>query len=306
MNKMNTFLSKVCICIIIVCGVLLKANVIFALYPEDRVKAKKMAHSLEQRADTLFNQCVPFFGKQKKLRLGGAEELGWRIHDFLEEARKLDGMAGDYYKNKRDIDVLLPTMNRQIKDIDEAFIFTKVSDKIKKQWTTTKNTYYRLEVLLQKKVKKVSADVESRLRFAVTKVNRIEKKYVLRELLKNFLGGSELEKFPFPYEKKYLDPEQIGEHFILSWDCGGVKRLDKPLILRFEYIFKNSKNNGFTEEVYQNEKSGGHTYIYKNIGADYSTRGKILHWRAIIIYDNKIVAEKLSSMWNVVAQESFQ
>ncbi|MFC2149710.1 hypothetical protein ACFLQ8_03310, partial [Candidatus Auribacterota bacterium] len=145
-------------------------------------------------------------------------------------------------------------------------------------------------------------DKKAKLKFSVQKVNRIDKKYVLRELLKGFLGGSELDKFPFPDEMKYLKPSDIGEHFIVTWDCGGMKRFAKPLILRFEFKFNEREFNGFIEETYRDIKGGSYEYTYRNVGAEFSKRGKIMHWRASVIYGNKIVAEKKSAMWSVISR----
>ncbi len=165
----------------------------------------------------------------------------------------------------------------------------------------TREAYRRLETMVRRKVAVAVSEQGEPVQFRVSKVNRLEKKYVLREFSSHFLGGSELEKFPFGEEKKYLDKEESGEHWIVTWDASGMKRFEKPIILRFEYKFHDRKYDGFIEESYRDSGSGSHMHTFKNIGDDYGKRGKIVHWRAVVIYDNKIVAEKKSPMWSIAA-----
>jgi hypothetical protein len=293
------YLMGCVVCIALVaCGV----PQALALYPSDKDTVRKDAEALEARFDQLFKEFVPYFSGQKKERLSGEEELGWRIHDFIEDLRALRGLLGKYYENEKKIDKLLDKMSEHARWIDEAFVYTAVPQKISRDWAKTRDAYKALEHVIRRKVSVAVSEKGEKIRFDVSKVNRVEKKYVLRELLSHFLGGSELDKFPFPEEKKYLDKEECGEHFIVTWDCAGMKRFDQPIILRFEYKFHDKQYDGFIEETYRDANRGSYMHTFKNIGEEYTKRGKIIHWRAVVIYDNKIVAEKKSPMWAIASR----
>lgn len=289
-------------CCVLTACVLCGTSPVLALYPADKDAVLKEAQELESRFDELFRDFVPFFSGEKKAHLSGEEELGWRIHDFLEDVRTLRGLLGRYYQNEKKIDTLLDKMSEHARWIDEAFVYTPMSDKIRVEWVRTRESYRHLASIIRRKVSVAVSEKGEKIQFRVAKVNRLEKLYVLREFSSHFLGGSELDKSPFGEEKKYLDKEECGEHWIVTWDCSGMKRFDKPLILRFEYKFHDRKYDGFIEETYQDAKSGSYMHTFKNIGEDYTKRGKIIHWRAVVIYDNKIVAEKKSPMWTIASR----
>jgi len=275
----------------------------FALYPEDKEKAQKDVAALEGTFEGLFKDFVPYFSGEKKAKLSGEEEIGWRIHDFVVDVRSLKDKLESYYENEKKIDALLDRMDDHTRWIDEAFVYTPLSETIAKDWIRAKDQYRQLAAMVRRKL--TSAEIEEErggLSFAVSKVNTVDKQFVLRELLHNFLGSSELDKFPFPEEKKRLDPQEIGEHHIVSWSARGMKRFDKPVILRFEYKFNKREFDGVSEETYRDLKGGSYSYTFKNIGADFTKRGKIVHWRASVVYDNKIVAEKQSAMWAIASR----
>ncbi len=139
---------------------------------------------------------------------------------------------------------------------------------------------------------------------AIVKVGRYDKKQVLREYVREFIGGSALDKFPFPDERLSLYPSEVGEVFVIRFrvypKSGGV--LSSPLKVRFEYKFASHHHDGAAYQILQDVNGGTHDFTFKNLGDAFVQRGKVLHWRASVLLDEKVVAQQQSPMWRVVSE----
>jgi len=133
--------------------------------------------------------------------------------------------------------------------------------------------------------------------FAINKVNCLEKIYVIPPDRHNFLGSRGTQKYD--YERLLPDAER-GEQYVVAWGFKG-KKLNEVLVLRFEYVYTNMKDEIKKDEfVYNQIKSGSYSWTFKNIGADFSQNGKIDRWKVSLLLNNLVVAEKRSATWRAL------
>ncbi len=139
---------------------------------------------------------------------------------------------------------------------------------------------------------------------AIVKVGRYDKKQVLREYMREFIGGSALDKFPFPDERLSLYPAEVGEVFVVRFRVNPKtgRTLGAPLKVRFEYKFASHHHDGAAYQILQDVNGGAHDFTFKNLGDAFVQRGKVLHWRASVLLDEKVMAEKQSPIWKVVSE----
>ena len=213
--------------------------------------------------------------------------------------------AKDYWKNETGILGILDQWHQDAKLIDEAMLYSAASQEISDLWRATKELALQVrdfveEIPSGEEWTKVAQDFG----FEILKVGRYEKKQVLREKMKEFVGGSELDDWPFADERRDLHPREMGELYLVRFKLrpkeGSV--LSLPLKLRFEYKFSVHQHDGFELATYNNLGGGRHDFVFKNLGADFTGRGKIIHWRASLMLNDKVVAQKKSPMWTVVSE----
>lgn len=131
--------------------------------------------------------------------------------------------------------------------------------------------------------------------FCISKVNRVEKQWVIPPDRRNFIGNRGIQKFD--YGRQILKSEDRGEIYVVTWGYSG-QQLTNPLILRFEYRLALNQKEPYAEEYsYPNLKSGTYKWTLKNLGERYIKDGKVDRWKVSLILDEKPVAEKRSATW---------
>lgn len=236
---------------------------------------------------------------------GGMEEIAWRAKDLQERTEKINRLAQDYWKNETDLLGALDQWHQDAKALDETMVYTPVSADISDLWKITKE--YAMEV--RDYVEEIPSEEEAQkawegFKFEIVKVGRYGKKQVLREKVKEFIGGSQLDKFPFPDERRELYPEDVGELYVIRFKVSGKPgaKLNFPLKVRFEYKFSKHTNDGSYQQVFTNIGGGKHNVDFRNVGEEFIARGQVLHWRASVLLNEKVVAKKQSAMWRVVSE----
>lgn len=135
-------------------------------------------------------------------------------------------------------------------------------------------------------------------KFYISKVNRIEKQWVLPPDRRNFIGSRGIQKFD--YGRPILKPEDRGENYVVTWSYRG-KQLTNPLILKFEYRLALNQKKPYIEEFsYPNLKNGTYSWTFMNLGERYIVEGKVDRWKVSLVLDNKVVAEKRSFTWHAM------
>lgn len=135
-------------------------------------------------------------------------------------------------------------------------------------------------------------------KFYISKVNRVEKQWVVSPDKRNFIGSRGIQKFD--YGRPILKSEDRGENYIVTWSYHG-KKLSSPLILKFEYrLALDQKEPGVEEFSYPNLKPGTYSWTFKNLGERYIGKGKVNRWKASLVLDGKVVAEKRSFTWHAM------
>lgn len=134
-------------------------------------------------------------------------------------------------------------------------------------------------------------------KFSISKVNRIERMWVIPLERRDFMGSRSVNKFD--YGRPVFEHER-GEDYVITWRYSGPQ-LTEPVMLKFEYkLSKNTKDPHLKEIPYDNLKSGSYKWTFKNIGPDFQTGGKVDRWKTSIVYNGNIVAEKKSSTWHAL------
>jgi len=95
---------------------------------------------------------------------------------------------------------------------------------------------------------------------------------------------------------KRLDPQQRGEHFILTWKYSGKKDPGKTE-LRFDFKLSDEEHLETITKEYSNLKKGTYRLQVENTGDSYRRRGRIEYWRVTIVTDGKPVATKEAFLW---------
>lgn len=121
-----------------------------------------------------------------------------------------------------------------------------------------------------------------------------------------FTGVGGLDKWR--YEKRFLPPSLQGEEYVVRFVAKGPrKRFEKPVSLRFEYMYAEGFEVHYSEKIYENLSRGRHNYVWKNIGAQHRAHGDIVGWRVSLHHGDREVASCHSALWrpggNVVLEE---
>ena len=280
---------------------------VYALNPQHEGAFKEALAKLTQSVDRLNEKLGIVFqpGQAKGERESGLEEIAWRARDLQEQTQKLQRLCQAYWKNETAVVGVLDHWSSDAKLIDEAMIYSPAPKDVSDLWKGTKE----LAVEVRDWVEEIPSPAEwekvaQGFGFDIVKVGRYPKKQVLREKVKEFIGESQLDKWPFPDERRDLDPKDLGEHFLVRFKVQprSGAALDLPLKLRFEYKFAQHQYDGTEQLLYTHLKTGSHDFLFKNQGVDFAKRGKIIHWRASLLLNEKVVAQKKSPMWKVTSE----
>ena len=134
-------------------------------------------------------------------------------------------------------------------------------------------------------------------KFHISKVNRIEKLWIVPPDRRGFMGSRGIRKFDYTRPIRY---ENQGEDYVISWRYKG-KQLTGDLMLKFEYRTVNDFKEPYVEEyTWHGIKRSSYKWTFKNRGGDFSKKGKIDRWKASLIYKGKVVAEKRSATWQAM------
>ena len=133
--------------------------------------------------------------------------------------------------------------------------------------------------------------------FHISKVNRIEKFWVIPPDRHGFMGSMGIRKFNY---LRRIPPEERGEHYVVTWRYRG-EELRGSLTLKFEYKTVNNPKELCVEEyLWSGIKKGTYKWTFRNIGRSFSREGKVDRWKVSLIYGDKIVAEKRSATWRAM------
>lgn len=133
--------------------------------------------------------------------------------------------------------------------------------------------------------------------FSISKVNRIEKLWVIPPDRRTFIGSRGIQKFDY---ERPIRNEQKGEDYIVTWRYSG-KELARHLVLRFEYRLDLNQKDLYVEKYsYKSLKRGTYKWKFVNIGSRFAEEGKVDRWKASLVLSGKVVAEKRSASWKAM------
>ena len=102
--------------------------------------------------------------------------------------------------------------------------------------------------------------------FSITKVNCIEKQWIVPLDRRNFLGSRGIKKFDYA---RPVDFNRRGEHYVISW-CRKGSMLTEPVNVKFEYrTIKDPEELYVREDKGEDFKKKSGSYIFRNIGVDF-------------------------------------
>lgn len=143
----------------------------------------------------------------------------------------------------------------------------------------------------------VSTGSLSAQEFHVTKVNRIEKLWMVPPDRRNFIGSRGIQKFDYG---RPIKSENAGEHYVVRWRHSG-KEVARHLVLLFEYRLALNPKESFVEKrSYKDLRRGTYKWVFKNIGIRFTTGGKVDRWKVSLVLDGRVVAEKRSATWHAM------
>jgi len=95
--------------------------------------------------------------------------------------------------------------------------------------------------------------------------------------------------------------QRIGQYYILSWDLLNQPKItdwdsQAQLVFRFKQASTGSKIHTLSKLYPSGTKEG--KWEINNIGDDYIKNGRILAWRADLIYAGQAVASRESYLWS--------
>ena len=100
------------------------------------------------------------------------------------------------------------------------------------------------------------------------------------------------------YQARFLPKELQGEEYVVVFTVKGPREtLEKPLTLRFEYMYAKGVEVHSAEKTYEHLPRGRHKYVWKNLGTQNVKNGDIVGWRVALLYDNKVVDSMHSALW---------
>lgn len=135
--------------------------------------------------------------------------------------------------------------------------------------------------------------------FRITKVMRIEKEEnALGKLLER---DAKFEVGRAPEMTKKLDEKHRGEEYLVRWEYSGKKVYSK-VEMQFEFKLKNRADVLVLSKEYENLRPGGYKVLVKNVGSSFSRGGEIEYWKATVVADKQVVAEKKSFLWDAFSQ----
>lgn len=138
--------------------------------------------------------------------------------------------------------------------------------------------------------------------FRISKVNRIEKLWVIPPTRRNFMGSRGITKYDYA---RLIPIEDQGEDYVVTWTYRG-KPLKEGVLLDFEYrTVKDPKeqlgSDSYVEKyAWHGLKRGTYNWTFENIGDSFIERGKVDRWKVSLIYGDKVVAEKRSATWRAM------
>jgi hypothetical protein len=95
--------------------------------------------------------------------------------------------------------------------------------------------------------------------------------------------------------------QRIGQYYTLSWNLLNqpeINNWDSPVQLVFRYNQASTGNKiKTTSKTYPLGTKQG-KWAFNNIGHDYAEGGRILAWRADLIYGGQIISTKESYLWS--------
>lgn len=139
-------------------------------------------------------------------------------------------------------------------------------------------------------------------KFYITKVNRIEKLWVIPPERRNFMGSRGITKYDYA---RLLPEKDRGEDYVITWQYRG-EELDGNVMLKFEYRTINNAKEQLREVPYIEEyqwsdvKRGTYRWTFKNTGGRFAEKGKIDRWKVSIVYEAHVVAAKRSATWRTM------
>lgn len=97
--------------------------------------------------------------------------------------------------------------------------------------------------------------------------------------------------------------QRIGQYYNLRWCLLNEttlknKDLNSPVQLIFRYQQASTGSKIITARKTYPKGTKQDTWTFKNIGSDYAEAGRILSWRAELLYDGQIISSKESYLWS--------
>ncbi len=299
---------KLCVGLVAAGVCLWTAVSVQGMNPSDEERFRSTLAKLEKGVSQLNEKLGVVFQPGAAQGKEHGEEIAWRMSDLVDKTKTMSSLSKDLWKNETAIAGVMDQWYEDAKLIDETMIYSPVTADVSDAWKLAKERALELRDFLEKmpagdmgkEWEKTHKDFE----FEIAKVGRYEKKQVLRERMKEFVGGSQLDTWPFAAECRTLDPKDFGEIFVVRFKVRAKDNvvLAVPLKLRFEYKFVTHQKDGEEVKVYDNMAAGDVDYTFKNLGEKFTARGKIIHWRASLLLNDKVIAQKKSPMWTVVSE----
>lgn len=144
---------------------------------------------------------------------------------------------------------------------------------------------------------KASAEVKVPGKFSIPKVTRVEKMWVIPPDRRNFLGSRGIRKYDYG---RALPRDLRGENYVVTLRYSGPELTD-PVALKFAYrLDKDTEDLYVAEYVWTEFETGNYAWTLKNIGKQYKKKGKVDRWKVTILYQDEVVAEKLSATWQAM------
>lgn len=100
------------------------------------------------------------------------------------------------------------------------------------------------------------------------------------------------------YEARTLPTDEQGEEYVVVFTVKGPgEEMEKPVTLRFEYMYAKGIEVHHAERSYKNLERGRHKYVWNNLGQQNTQNGDIVGWRAVLLYDGREVDSMHSALW---------
>ena len=133
--------------------------------------------------------------------------------------------------------------------------------------------------------------------FEIIKVSRKDLQFNKQGKLHELPGDQRVDKF---YLETELPEEDRGEAFTIQWKASQLTQGDTDVTVSFDFRRTGSVTLDTVSQSSTVSRPGRYTTEFKNIGADYFSKGKIATWKVTIIHNNEIITEKTSAQWSDV------